>query len=540
MVSTAISSTTITTANITSSFLNVLTSGTIPYLNNTQISTSQINSTNITSNYLNVSTNVSIGALNITPGYRGTTSTLNYITYDLPSVGTHYFLDNVEVENNITCNGNLTLQGSGTATFPNTITLNKATAGAQTISCSAPDGLTIRTTTNSAAINFGAQSTSGVYTNILRVSANTNPRVIMNIFEVQINDKTNSSQSATLNVDSSGFRMSSTASSGAGGVLLDASQSTSGAGAITLITKNGTPSNTTGLILSGTALTTGTTAIPSDPRYMCVTINGTLYKLVLFNPSIITDPIDISSSGVSIKGNVYSTGISTTNITSSYLNVLTSATINSLNLTGGLNLPYFNAIGITSGTINSTNITSSYLNVSNIGTISYLNSIGITTSILNIPSNSGGITIDTNGINSSDPFTIGSYGSFAIALTDLGNTTTIPFVIDGNGLYTDTITLNSDKNINQSGTGVINQTGTNINNLKSTNIIGNTTITYLNSIGITATTINASNITSSYLNVLTSSTINNLITTNISSTYLNITDSATIQNLVVYNFITQF
>jgi len=76
--------------------------------------------------------------------------------------------------------------------------------------------------------------------------------------------------------------MRSTASTGLGGVILDASTSTSGAGAITLNTKNGSPSTTTGLILNGTALTSGTAGSNSG-QHLCLTINGVLYKIALLS-----------------------------------------------------------------------------------------------------------------------------------------------------------------------------------------------------------------------------------------------------------------
>ena len=67
-----------------------------------------------------------------------------------------------------------TLQGTGTATFPNTINLNQ-TAGGQLITCSAPSGLSIKTTTNTAAISFGAQSSQEIITR-------NNPRFYNEIF----------------------------------------------------------------------------------------------------------------------------------------------------------------------------------------------------------------------------------------------------------------------------------------------------------------------------------------------------------------------
>jgi hypothetical protein len=45
--------------------------------------------------------------LNIIPGYKAGTATSGYVTYDIPSTGTHYFWDNVEVSVNLTVDGSL-------------------------------------------------------------------------------------------------------------------------------------------------------------------------------------------------------------------------------------------------------------------------------------------------------------------------------------------------------------------------------------------------------------------------------------------------
>lgn len=46
-------------------------------------------------------------ALAINPGYRQNVLTANYCQYELPGTGTHFFWDNVEVDNNLTINGNI-------------------------------------------------------------------------------------------------------------------------------------------------------------------------------------------------------------------------------------------------------------------------------------------------------------------------------------------------------------------------------------------------------------------------------------------------
>jgi hypothetical protein len=128
---TGISSTTINTSNITSAYLNVLTSGSIRYLNSTGISSTQINvstgilldSNGIT--LINENLNITNGNLyasnynntndtyySIIPGYKGTsfgganpTLTDLCVTYDISGSGLHYFFDNVEISSNLTVTG---------------------------------------------------------------------------------------------------------------------------------------------------------------------------------------------------------------------------------------------------------------------------------------------------------------------------------------------------------------------------------------------------------------------------------------------------
>ena len=169
----------------------------------------------------------------------------------------------------------------GATTMSGDITLNEA-SGQQTITCSAPSGLNISTNVNQAPISFTAQSSSGTYTDILQISANNNPRVIIKSTEAQFLSYTTPAQAGMIVNNSSGINLRCTASTGSGGVILDATTSTAGAGAITLRTKDGTPSTTTGLILTGTALTASTAGV-SASQYLCLTINGTQYKIALLN-----------------------------------------------------------------------------------------------------------------------------------------------------------------------------------------------------------------------------------------------------------------
>ncbi len=53
------------------------------------------------------SDNISTNNLRITSGYKGATATNNYVTYDIPATGTHYFWDNVETTGNIIAGGGL-------------------------------------------------------------------------------------------------------------------------------------------------------------------------------------------------------------------------------------------------------------------------------------------------------------------------------------------------------------------------------------------------------------------------------------------------
>jgi hypothetical protein len=143
--------------------------------------------------------------------------------------------------------------------------------------------LNIRTIKNGATIHFGVQSTTGTeFPTVIQLIASPKPTVFMNANETQIVDSTNSNHKTLMHSQSGQTTIKNTSTTGTGGIILDTSTS-SGVGAITLATKNGSPSTTTGLLLTGTALT-ATTAGASVPNlYLCVTINGTLYKIALLN-----------------------------------------------------------------------------------------------------------------------------------------------------------------------------------------------------------------------------------------------------------------
>ena len=194
-------------------------------------------------------------------------------------------LPSVSITGTANIGGATTMSGSasvsGTTTMSNTITLNKA-SGQQEMTCSAPSGLKIATTTNTAPITFSCQSSSGTFNNVLQIQANINPRVSMNITELTLADRASATQIGTISIPSAGLTIKSTASSGAGGIILDSSTSTSGGGAIILNTKNGTASATTGLILNGDTLTSAT-AGGSSGQHLRLTINGIQYKIALLN-----------------------------------------------------------------------------------------------------------------------------------------------------------------------------------------------------------------------------------------------------------------
>jgi hypothetical protein len=130
--STGIGASTINTANITSEYLNVLTAGSITYLNSTGITTSYLTTNNVIINdgvtILNSNINITNGNLyatnynntnntyyGILPGYKGTSFQTSSslvlndlcVTYDISGSGIHYFFGDVEMSNNLTITGNL-------------------------------------------------------------------------------------------------------------------------------------------------------------------------------------------------------------------------------------------------------------------------------------------------------------------------------------------------------------------------------------------------------------------------------------------------
>jgi hypothetical protein len=195
-------------------------------------------------------------------------------------------IPSVSITGTANIGGATTMSGSasvsGTTTMSDTITLNKA-SGTQSIVCSAPTALNIQTTTNGAPINFSCQSTSGTFNGVLQVIANNNPRVQMYVNDTKVIDRNNNNYMTAISNPTGSTLIQNLSSAGNGGVIIDSSTSTAGAGAITLNTKNGSPSTTTGLILNGTALTSGTAGAHGG-QHLCLTINGTLYKIALLAP----------------------------------------------------------------------------------------------------------------------------------------------------------------------------------------------------------------------------------------------------------------
>lgn len=190
-------------------------------------------------------------------------------------------IPNVNVSGSATIGTTASITGATTMTGD--ITLNKA-SGAQAMLCSAPSGLSIRETANSQPINFSVRNSTTEYPNVLQLIADPNPRAIITGAELKIVNAFNTSQQTNFNMSGIGGTMliNNTSSSGAGGIVIDANNASVTNGAITLTTKNGTPSTTTGLILTGTALQSST-AGGSAGTHLCITLNGTLYKIALLN-----------------------------------------------------------------------------------------------------------------------------------------------------------------------------------------------------------------------------------------------------------------
>ena len=67
-----------------------------------------------------------------------------------------------------------------------------------------------------------------------------------------------------------------------GNISISATSST-GAGTLTLATKDGTPGSGAGLLLTGDTLLSST-AGGNAGNFLCLTIGGTAYKLRLLNP----------------------------------------------------------------------------------------------------------------------------------------------------------------------------------------------------------------------------------------------------------------
>jgi hypothetical protein len=170
----------------------------------------------------------------------------------------------------------------GATTMTGDITLNKS-SGTQNINCSAPAGLELKTNAFSQPVAFTTQSSSGVYGSTMAIQANNNPRAQYYVKEFSLVDNTNNAYKSTVSFSAGGDSIiANTSTAGNGNIEFKTDASTAGAGAITLRTKDGTPSTTTGLIMNGTALQSST-AGGSSGSHLCITLNGTLYKIALLN-----------------------------------------------------------------------------------------------------------------------------------------------------------------------------------------------------------------------------------------------------------------
>lgn len=168
-----------------------------------------------------------------------------------------------------------TSQVNGVATISNNITLNKA-SGTQVMNLNAPS-TTIQTTTNGAPINFSVQSSLGTFANVMQFISNVNPQIIINALEWNIyNGATGPTARTRIRHGASGETRIENMATGA----LTGAINISSAGAIRLKPKNGTPAVGTGIAINSTNLLSAT-AGGSAGTHMCITINGTLYKIAL-------------------------------------------------------------------------------------------------------------------------------------------------------------------------------------------------------------------------------------------------------------------
>lgn len=110
---------------------------------------------------------------------------------------------------------------------------------------------------------------NGTYTNFIQLNGNDNILVP--------NGEVNVLRPIDLSTDSQGIIK--TSGTGSQNLILDATTSV-GTGAIELRTKNGSAGSGAGLVMNGnTLITTG--AVTPSANYLCLTINGTVYKIAL-------------------------------------------------------------------------------------------------------------------------------------------------------------------------------------------------------------------------------------------------------------------
>ena len=177
----------LTTPNITNGTLtgtSIIPSGSVIQLQQTgQNNINLSNGTDVTTAGMLSITNPSLtssNVLNIIPGYKGSTQTDGWVTYDLPGVGNQYFWDNVEISNNLQVDATLTVDG--TSTFNNTITTNQINiANSARIQFNGTSrDIYLESSTSNVANTNALRITNGLYdslaiiTNYKGATANTN------------------------------------------------------------------------------------------------------------------------------------------------------------------------------------------------------------------------------------------------------------------------------------------------------------------------------------------------------------------------------
>lgn len=200
---------------------------------------------------------------------------LRYVSYPNAQGGLSLPSTTIGVMNAGSLSVSGTTQVNGVANISSDITLNKA-SGTQVMNLNAPN-TTIQTTTNGAPINFSVQSSLGTFANVMQFISNVNPQIIINALEWNIYSITGATARTRVRHGASGETRIENMATGAltGSININ----TSGT-AIRLKPKNGTPAVGTGIAINSTNLLSAT-AGGSAGTHLCVTINGTLYKIAL-------------------------------------------------------------------------------------------------------------------------------------------------------------------------------------------------------------------------------------------------------------------